>query len=82
MWQARARAEDLRLDSERRLTCKGSALVRFKYLRWNEHRVPDRMHVDILKGIFQKNGCRPLEVQNHIPAIVDQQQLDVALEDA
>ena len=82
MWQAQARAEDLRLDSERRLTSKGSALVRFESLRWTFARTPDAPHVEVLKGIFRKDGCRRLEVKHHIPAVVDQQQLDTALEDA
>lgn len=82
MWQAQVRAEDLRLDSERRLTCIGSALVRFEYLRWNETRTPDRPHVEVLKGIFRKEGCRALEIQHHIPAIVDRQQFDTAVADA
>jgi hypothetical protein len=84
MWQAQAqtRAEDLRLDSERRLTCRGSALVRFEYLRWKQKRTPDEKHVEALKKIFKKDGCRPLEVQHHIPVIIDQKHLDTAWEDA
>ena len=89
MQQARANAEDSRLDTERRLICKGSALVRFEYLKWNEYikrneakRRPDKEHVERLTRIFRKAGCRPLERTHHIPAIVSQQQLDAALEDA
>ena len=87
--QAQAHAEDLRLDTERRLICKGSALVRFEFLNWNEYLKrnetkgrPDPQHVENIKRIFRKEGCRPLQVGHHIPAIVDQHQLDVALEDA
>jgi hypothetical protein len=88
MQQALAYAEDLRLDTESRLICKGSALVRFEYLNWNEYlklnRVegPDPEHVEHVKRIFRKEGCRPIQVTHHIPAIVDQHRLDVALEDA
>lgn len=89
MKQAQAHVEDLRLDTERRLICKGSALVRFEFLRWNEYlkrdptkEIPDPRHVEYIKRIFQKEGCRPQQVRHHIPAIVDQHAIDIALEDA
>jgi hypothetical protein len=88
MQQSQAHAEDLRLDIESRLICKGSALVRFEYLKWNEYlkrneeERPDLEHVEHVKRIFRKEGCSQLKVGHHIPAIVDQHQLDVALKDA
>jgi hypothetical protein len=88
MQQSQAHTEDLRLDTESRLICKGSALVRFEYLKWNEYlkrneeERPDPEHVEYVKRIFRKEGCRPLYVKHHIPAVVDQHRLDVALEDA
>jgi hypothetical protein len=88
MQQAQAHAEDLRLDTESRLICKGSALIRFEYLKWNEYlkltevERPDPERVEHVKRIFRKEGCSQLQVGHHIPAIVDQHRLDVALEDA
>jgi hypothetical protein len=88
MQQAQAHAEDLRLDTESRLICKGSALVRFEYLKWNEYlklnemERPDPEHVEHVKRIFRKGGCSQLQVAHHIPAVVDQHRLNVALEDA
>lgn len=84
MWQtqAQARAEDSRLASERQLTSRGSALVRFEYLRWNEKRTPDEKRVKTLKDIFKREGCLPMKIGNHIPVTIDQQLLDAALEDA
>lgn len=89
MQQAQANVEDSRLDVERRLSSKGSALIRFEYLRWNEYikrneakRRPDREHVEHLKRTFRKAGCRQLEVKHHIPGLVSQQQLDAGLENA
>jgi hypothetical protein len=86
MQQGQANVEDSRLDVERRLSCKGSALIRFEYFRWNEYikrneakRRPDQQHVERVKRIFRKAGCRQLEVRHHIPALVSQQQLDTAL---
>jgi hypothetical protein len=43
---------------------------------------PDLEHVEYVKQIFQKEGYRLLYVKHYIPAVVDQHQLDVALEDA
>jgi len=89
MQQAQANVEDSRLDTERRLICKGAALVRFEYLNWNEYiqrnpakRRADQEHVERVKRSFHKAGCRRLPSVHHIPAKVSQQQLDTALEDA
>jgi hypothetical protein len=88
MQQAQAHAEDLRLNTKSRLICKGSALVRFKYLKWNKYlklnkiEQPDLERVEHVKQIFQKTGCSQLLVGHYIPAVVDQHRLYVALEDA
>lgn len=89
MQQEQAHVEDLRLDTERGLTCKGSALVRFEYLNWNEYirrnktkRRPDPKRVERIKRIFRKEGCLPRQVEHHIPAVIDQRRLDAALEHA
>ncbi|OBT56673.1 hypothetical protein VE04_03814 [Pseudogymnoascus sp. 24MN13] len=82
--KAQVREEDLRFEVERRLFCKGSALVRFESLNWEEHKIRqhDPKNVLRLKKIFEKEGCRSLKVGNHIPAIVDQRHLDAAIENA
>ena len=89
MQQAQANVEDSRLDTERRLICKGAALVRFEYLNWNEYiqrnpakRRADQEYIKRVKRSFYKAGCRRLPSVHHIPAKVSQQQLDTALEDA
>ncbi|OAF59379.1 hypothetical protein VC83_04252 [Pseudogymnoascus destructans] len=80
--KARVHAEDLRFETEQRLFCKGSALVKLESLNWEEHktRQHDLKNVLRLKKIFEKEGCRSLKVGNHIPAIVDQHHLDTAIE--
>jgi hypothetical protein len=61
--QAQAHAEDLRLSNKSRLISKGSALVKFKYLNWNDYlklnnlEQPNRERVEHVKQIFQKEGC-------------------------
>jgi hypothetical protein len=37
MQQAQAHAEDLRLNTKSQFICKGSAFVKFKYLKWNKY---------------------------------------------
>ena len=89
MRQEQANAEDSRLDTERWLICKGSALVRFENLKWNKYlkrdetkKTPDPVHVEHVKRIFRIEGCRRFHVKHHIPAVVEQHQLDAALKDA
>ncbi|KUJ10914.1 uncharacterized protein LY89DRAFT_723432 [Mollisia scopiformis] len=82
-----AYAEDLRLDTERRLISKGSVRVRFEYIKWNEYqkadetkKKPDLKRLEHLKRIFRTEGCRPLPAKHHIPAIVEPDLLDTAIE--
>jgi hypothetical protein len=90
MRQAEARREDLRLDAERRLQYKGTACIGLEFLNFrrcesgkeNEEYEPDRENVEYLKGCFRKEGCRQVDVGNHIPALIDQQSLDDALQAA
>ena len=35
--------------------------------------------MDRLKAIFQQHDCRRLEVQHHVPAMIDEGRLDVAI---
>jgi hypothetical protein len=82
--KAQVHAEDIRFERERRLFCKGSALVKLESLNWEESKIRqhDPKNVLRLKKIFEEDGCRSLKVGNHIPAIVDQHHLDTAIENA
>ncbi|KFY03092.1 hypothetical protein O988_01705 [Pseudogymnoascus sp. VKM F-3808] len=82
--KAQVHAEDLRFETERRLFCKGSALVKLESLNWDENKIRqhDPKNVLRLKKIFEKDGCRSLKVGNHIPAIVDQHHLETAIENS
>lgn len=89
MRQVQVNAEDLQVDSERKLVCKGSALVRFEYLHWDDYvrrneakRQPNPKRVKRIKSIFGREGCHSLQVQHHIPATVDQDALETAITDA
>jgi spore coat polysaccharide biosynthesis protein SpsF (cytidylyltransferase family) len=86
--QAQAYAKDLRLNTKSRLIYKGSALVRFKYLKWNKYlklneiEQLDLKRVEHVKQIFRKTGCSQLLVGHYIPTVVDQHRLHIALKDA
>lgn len=77
MRQARAREEEVRLEVEKRLKFKGTARIRLDqlYFLWNDAKELNKKNVDRLKAIFQQHGCRRLEVQHHIPAVIDQVSL-------
>jgi hypothetical protein len=81
MRQVQVQEEDIGLEAERRVKYKGTARIKLEllYFRQDESRELDRKHVEYLKQCFQKEGCRPLEVPHHIPAVIDQEQLDAAI---
>ena len=80
--QALAQAEDDKLDRERRRAYLGTARVRLEALHFRREglREPDQRHVDYLKGCFRDTGCRPLEKQNHISAVIGNDHLDGAIQ--
>jgi Protein of unknown function (DUF3723) len=83
MWRTQTHEEELRLEGEKRVKYKGTARIGLEWLHFqrNEPSEPDDKNIERLKSIF-KNDCRRLELRNHIPAIIDQQDLDVALLDS
>ena len=82
MRQTQAREEELKLEAERRIKYKGTCRIKLEmlYFRWNEPRELDTKNVEKLKACFRKSGCRRLLVQNHIPAIIDEQCLNTAIQ--
>ena len=81
MRQAQAREEEIRLEAEKKLKFKGTARIRLEQLHfpWNDARELNEKNVDRLKAIFQQHGCRRLEVQHHVPAIIDEERLDATI---
>jgi hypothetical protein len=62
--ETQALIKDFRVNAKRRLTFKGSALVRFEYLRWDEYKrlneekqILDPKHIECIICIFQGVGC-------------------------
>jgi hypothetical protein len=80
MWPSQARQDELRLETEKKEKYKGTARIRLEWLQFPSIKgwEPDKAKVNRLKHNFRKD-CRRLDVRNHIPAVISQQDLDIAL---
>lgn len=76
-----AMVKNARLEGERRLKHKGTARINLPVLGFSQSqtRESSKKLVDFLMGCFQKEGCRRLPFRHHVPAIIDQETLDIAL---
>ncbi|GAA87890.1 hypothetical protein AKAW_06004 [Aspergillus luchuensis IFO 4308] len=76
--------EEVRLATERRLKYLGTAKVNIYQIQFDPPlpRDLDPKNLDRLCEIFRKNHCRRLDIDNHVPAIVSQQDLADALRKA
>jgi len=83
MRRNRAQEEDIRLDAEKRVKYKGTARIKLKWLhfQWDEPRELDTKNVERLKSTFSKD-CRRLDIHNHVPAVINQKDLDTALNES
>jgi hypothetical protein len=70
--------EEHRLALETRKKYRGTASVKLEVLHFAYEE--DAENVTRLKRFFRKNGCNRLDIRNHIPAIINQEQLDIAIE--
>jgi len=77
-----------RVDAERRIKYKGTAIVRLECLDFGwtepsrtEPSPPDRENVERLKGVFRKD-CDRIPSKNHVVAKIDATDLDIALRDS
>lgn len=76
--------EEIRQATERRLKYLGAAKVNIYQIQFDPPlpRDLDPKNLYRLCEIFRKNRCRRLDVDNHVPAIVSQQDLANALRKA
>jgi hypothetical protein len=73
--------EEIQLAAERRRKYIGTAKVSISQLQFDPP-LPqdlDPKNLGRLREIFRKNCCRRLDVDNHVPAIVSQEDLAAAL---
>ncbi|ELR07358.1 hypothetical protein GMDG_08373 [Pseudogymnoascus destructans 20631-21] len=82
MQQSRAQNEDSMLEEERRLKYKGTARISLDVLffRQDQPREYSQRQADFLMDCFQKEGCHRVPLCNHVPAIIDHESLDAALQ--
>ncbi|CEO59622.1 hypothetical protein PMG11_04291 [Penicillium brasilianum] len=76
--------QEVRLATERRLKYIGTAKVNISQIQFNPP-LPqdlDLKNLERLRGIFLKNRCRRLDVDNHVPAILSPRDLTEALRKA
>src|SRR5437773_7840139 len=81
MEQAQVEIIERKIAEDRGKYYRGTAIVRFEYLHFGSQcpRELDRENVESLKDTFMKQGCLRLEPKHHIPALIDQQALDLAI---
>lgn len=70
--------EEHRLALETRKKYRGTASVKLEVLHFTCEE--DAENVTRLKHFFRKNGCNRLDIRNHIPAVINQEQLDIAIQ--
>ncbi|KFX95974.1 hypothetical protein V490_03610 [Pseudogymnoascus sp. VKM F-3557] len=82
MQQSQVQNEDSVLEGERRLKYKGTARISLDVLffRQDQPREPNKRQADFLVDCFRKEGCHRLPFCNHVPAIIDQESLDAAMQ--
>lgn len=68
---------ELTLEKEKSIKYKGTARVKLEWLHFKEKQLDIKIVQD-LESRFLKD-CRRLNTQNHVPAIINEQQLDCAL---
>lgn len=71
--------EELNLEAEKKVKYKGTARIRLEWLHFLSNGELDVKNIARLKANFRKD-CRRLDVKNHIPALIDQRQLDAAFQ--
>src|SRR4051794_10725259 len=81
MRRARLQDQERRLAAERSLKYRGTASIKIEALHFPQDKARElnEKNVARLKRCFREEGCRRLDLRNHIPAVIDQSQLNAAL---
>lgn len=80
MRQHHVQNEEFRLETQKKVKYKGTARIKLEWLHFHEIELRDLdiKNVERLKSVFRKE-CRRLDINHHIPALIDQQQLDASI---
>ena len=77
----RAQEEESKIEAGRTAEYRGTVRIRLEWLHFREEDSTklDRGNIERLKAVFRKD-CRRADIKNHVPAVIDQQHLDGALQ--
>ena len=78
MQQRRVERQEAELEVERRAKFKGTARIRLEHLDFPRYEASE--NVERLKLCIEYQGCYRLESRYHVPAVIDQQLLDVVIQ--
>ncbi len=81
MQRTRVQAQEESLEREKQTKYKGSARIRLEHFDFSksEPDVPDRSNVKNLVSIFEGGGCFQQDSRHHVTAVIDREQLDLAI---
>src|SRR6187551_1819748 len=82
MHRARPQTDEEKLVVEGQLKFRGIARVKLQVLHfpWSDLRDLDKKKVELLKSHFRNHECRRLEPQNHVLAVISEEELKAAIE--
>jgi hypothetical protein len=84
MQRTRVQAQEESLEREKQTKYMGSARIRLEHFDFSksEPDVPDRSNVKNLVTIFEGGGCFQQDSRHHVTAVIDREQLDLAVHSA
>ena len=82
MRQSQIEDQEAKITAEKQAKFKGTAQVRLESLSFQGDIAGElnRKNVERLISVFRSEGCRRDYRYNHVPAVIDQQQLDRAIQ--
>lgn len=85
MQRSQFEEQERKLAAERSIKYRGTASVKIDVLDFSavQPKDPDEQNITRLKGLFREaNACDRWNISNHVPAIIDQRDLTIALADS
>ena len=82
MRRSQLKAQEERLNREKGIRYKGTASIEIQVLQFPAQKIgrTSGKNVERLKKVFRNEGCERLILRNHVPAMIHQGQLDLALQ--
>lgn len=79
--QSQAESIDRKIAEDRSANYRGTVRVRFEFLEFDVEsaRELDKKNVERLVGVYETARCLRLKPEHHIPAVISQQNLNLAI---